>query len=418
MVQGDPGRLRQILLNLVGNAIKFTEQGEVVVRAEVSPIKNDDLQLTVSIKDTGIGIPQGKLESLFDSFTQVDASTTRKYGGSGLGLSICKQLCELMGGEISVKSELGKGSEFTFNLALKASLNNRKSMPKQSIDGINILVVDDNKTNQQVLSGQLTLWGAKVTTVSSAQEAIAQLDRAKSSNLPFKVAYLDMQMPDTDGVSLAKSIRKNTQYQDLKLIMMTSMGSRGDAQYFADIGFDAYFSKPATTGDLRDSLAVVLAGGELVEKAHPLVTKEYIHGLQKNKEQDELNLSDSRILLVEDNTVNQMVAKAMLAKMHASCDVAEHGEEAIHLLRQAPNDMPYQLILMDCQMPVMDGYSATEAIRQGRAGERYLNIPIIAMTANAMKGDQEKCIAAGMDDYISKPVSSTVLNDKMRDYLL
>jgi len=437
-VKGDPGRIRQILSNLVGNAIKFTEQGEIVIRAQVQLLENQELLFTCSISDTGIGIPEEKLAEIFDSFSQVDASTTRQYGGTGLGLAISRRLCDLMGGEIDVESEAKKGSCFTFKLTLARSNQGGEVIPDVNIKGVELLIVDDNKTNREVLRQQLELWGANVTEAEHGLVALAILEKA--SRPDFKVAFLDMQMPYMNGAELGQHIRQLSHLKELKLVMMTSMASRGDAKYFADLGFDAYFPKPATTSDLFDTLALTLNNSELIAKAEPLITHHYLQGLNRKpssrndvemknvtetyfpeneqrgngKISSGKNLEKCRLLLVEDNRINQEVARFILAEFGVNADVAADGLEALQSLKVALLDMPYDLILMDCQMPEMDGYQATKAIRAGDAGDYYINIPIIAMTANAMKGDKEKCINAGMNDYLSKPIEQKLLRKKLR----
>lgn len=419
MVKGDPGRIRQILNNLIGNAIKFTEAGEIIIRASLEKSVSHKLKLTCSVEDTGIGIDSDKLDLLFESFTQADASTTRKYGGTGLGLAISKQLCELMDGNISATSKPGKGSCFEFSVLLDSCEHSEIVLPQVDIKDTHILVVDDNATNREVLRTQLERWGAQVAEAEDAKQALNLLEeRSKQSDLPmFKVAYLDMQMPHMNGAELGGAIRKNPNYQDLRMVMMTSMVSQGDAQYFKDIGFDAYFPKPTTTSDIFDSLAILLDAGEALEAASPLVTHQYLQGLHTQPEEPAWP-KGTRVLLVEDNYINQAVATALLDNHQLACDTAENGLKAIEALKHAPSIAPYTLVLMDCQMPEMDGYQATREIRQGSSGERYLNIPIIAMTANAMQGDKEKCLAAGMDDYLSKPIDPDKLDAMLEKWLI
>jgi len=429
LVKGDPGRLRQILTNLVGNAIKFTAEGEIVIRANMQDHNEQALHLNCTITDTGIGIPADKLSALFDSFTQVDASTTRKYGGTGLGLAIAKKLCNLMGGGITVSSESGKGSCFELNVVLQKSQHSHLVMPEVDIQALNLLVVDDNVTNREVLRGQLEHWGASVVEAEDGPHALAVCEqRIEQDGLPlFDIAFLDMQMPGMDGEQLGKALKSDPRFSQMKLVMMTSMGYQGEARHFADIGFSGYFPKPATTSDLFDALAVVAEDGEALQQAEPLVTHHYLKTLSHSKESvienansimnDKLWTEDTRVLLVEDNQVNQLVASGILANMGIQVDVAADGLAALNSLDQAPTDAPYILVLMDCQMPEMDGYEATSAIRNGKAGERYKTIPIIAMTANAMEGDRRKCLEAGMDDYLSKPIDTELLFEKLQQWL-
>lgn len=418
-VKGDPTRVRQMLTNLLGNALKFTHEGEIVIRAVLEAGAQGDVILSVSVTDTGIGIPPDKVEYLFDSFSQVDASTTRKFGGTGLGLSIVKKLCELMDGEVSVSSELGVGSCFTFVVHLALSEKAALVRPTINLRGVRILIVDDNATNREVLLGQLSLWGALVTEADSGANALAILD--EQSEEPFPVAIIDMQMPEMDGAALGETIRADARFNATGLIMMTSMSEPGDAQYFADHGFAAYFPKPTTTSDLFDALAIVLGGGEALRAAKPLVTHNYLQSLGPKDDyqgsQQQLSNSEYRVLLAEDNVINQYVAVGMLEDMGYGVDIADNGALAILMLQEAPADAPYQLILMDCQMPQLDGYEATIKIRSGEAGQRYRDITIIAMTANVMTGDQEKCIQAGMDGYIAKPIDPEILENSLALYL-
>ena len=412
MVMGDPSRLRQILTNLVSNAIKFTSQGEIVIRAGLKNAGEMGLILYCSVSDTGIGISKAKQPQLFDAFTQVDASTTREYGGSGLGLAIVKQLCELMHGSIGVSSREGHGSCFEFSVTLQPSEQSVRVMPSVSIKDTHILIVDDNATNRLVLHDQLQHWGARVSEAADGASALALLNQQLQD--PFPIAILDMQMPGMNGAALGRAIRADQRFDNMRLIMMTSMAERGDARYFAELGFAAYFSKPTTTSDLFNALAVVLEGGEALTSAKPLVTHHHLHTLH-NPEQ--ALRPDARLLLVEDNSINQEVALGILRELGYSADVSNNGQEACDALRRAPADAPYELILMDCQMPIMDGYQATETIRNNQHDSRHRKIPIIAMTANAMKGDREHCLAAGMSDYLSKPVDPEQLLNKLNQWL-
>ncbi|WP_053084507.1 hybrid sensor histidine kinase/response regulator [Catenovulum maritimum] len=420
MVKGDPGRLKQILTNLVGNALKFTEKGEIVIRASTKAINDSELSFHCSIQDTGIGINPDKTSSLFDSFTQVDASTTRKYGGTGLGLAIVKKLCLLMNGDISVTSQKGQGTCFTFHLKLGVSEQSEYVLPKFDIKQKHILIVDDNQTNLAVLQGQLENWGAIVTQASSADSALNLLDQTEYAE-QFEVALLDMQMPVMDGAELGTIIRQNKNLDHIKLIMMTSLDRPGDPELFGEIGFNAYFTKPATTSDLLDSLAVVLSGGKVLEKATPLVTHNYLKSLKRADEATQDNQvnwrENKRLLLVEDNFINQTVALNLLENMQLNCDLAGDGVEALKALSDSELSQEYDLILMDCQMPEMDGYEATQHIRKGSAGEQFKNIPIIAMTANAMVGDKQKCLNAGMTDYLSKPIDPQALEKMIEKWL-
>ena len=426
IVKGDPGRLRQILTNFVSNAIKFTEKGEIIIKCTLEEME-EELLFTGRITDTGIGIPEDKLNILFESFTQVDASTTRKYGGTGLGLAITKKLCELMDGEIKVYSELGKGSCFEFNVKLKYSDKLPQTIPIKDIKGLKILIVDDNNTNCQVLSSQLKNWGGKVAIAKDAQEALNLCEIEVTHNPdtpPFDIALLDMHMPEINGAQLGHKLKNDLRFNKMPLIMMTSFGNRGDAKLFADIGFSAYFTKPVTPSNLLDALSIVIDNGTTLQNASPLVTKHYINDLKREEDNQgkskdsQLKIKNTRLLLVEDNKVNQLVAKGLLKKLGLKLDIANNGVEAIEILNKSNLEQkPYSLILMDCLMPEMDGYQATQAIRKGETGEENIKIPIIAMTANAMKGDRQKCLEAGMNDYLSKPIKLETLKEILEKWL-
>ena len=429
MVKGDPGRIRQILTNLVSNAIKFTEVGEIVIQCHLTPTEQAIL-LHTSVRDTGIGIPENKVTSLFDSFTQVDASTTRKYGGTGLGLAITNKLCKLMGGYINATSELGEGSEFEFMIKLQPSKQTPQALPNINLQDLSFLVVDDNSTNRQVLSGQLKRWGAKVMEAENAYLALecceARIkENGVSNHLPFDIALLDMQMPGMDGAELGRRLKTDPRFQKIPLIIMTSIAHRGEAKRFAELGFSAYFSKPFTPSDLFDALMVIREDGDALKQASPLVTRHYVQALTKTQQQEQpVTLSpqcqwprETRLLLVEDNKVNQLVSKGVFKKLGLEIDVAGDGEEALVIMERAIADAPYALIFMDCQMPKMDGYETTRQIRLATAGAIYQNVPIVAMTANAMKGDREKCLEAGMNDYLSKPIRTEELSRILQEWI-
>lgn len=413
MVRADPGRIRQILVNLVGNAVKFTESGEIVIRVALQETVDSEMLFVCSVTDTGIGIAQSKIASMFESFTQADTSTTRKFGGTGLGLAIVKQLCELMDGKIHVSSVVGEGSTFEVSLRLHPSDQSIPVAPEESIEGVSILVVDDNKTNLAVLCSQLLQWGASVTGVPGGEEALALMENnVESDGSVFDLAIIDMLMPKMDGAELATNIRQDFRYSEMKMVMMTSMDEEASPHYFSDLGFASHFRKPATTADLFESLRVLHDDNE---------------ELEGNGHDDSAHSSaveappkfnpNTRILLVEDNPVNQEVALGILEDFGLTADVAGNGLEAITSLEFSPATAPYELVLMDCQMPEMDGYEATELIRAGKTGIRNKKIPIIAMTANAMKGDKERCLEAGMSDYLTKPVDGATLERKLQQWL-
>ncbi|MBW8184248.1 response regulator [Shewanella sp. NR704-98] len=417
MVTGDPSRLRQAMTNLVGNAIKFTDKGEVLIEASLRDC-GDGWCFKCVITDTGIGIAADKISSLFESFSQVDASTTRKYGGTGLGLAIVQKICHLMGGDISIKSEFGVGTSIEFEISLGKSESSQLVVPSANIEELNLLVVDDNETNREVIIEQLLIWGASVEGAASATEALELCAKRDESlkQAQFDVAFLDMQMADIDGAELGRRLKSDDRFSSIKLVMMTSMSQIGDAKFFADLGFSAYFPKPTTTSDLFDALSVISEDGEALLKAHPLITHHYLQTLNHGDSGPQELSAQVRILLVEDNYVNQLVATGVLEDFKVSVDVADNGVQAINMLCSA-GDTPYSLILMDCQMPEMDGYEASRAIREGKAGDTYKQIPIIAMTANAMIGDKEKCLDAGMDDYLAKPIEPDKVFYKLNQWL-
>ena len=404
-LRGDPGRLRQVLTNLAGNAVKFTHQGEIAVRVNLVSETEAEAVVRFSVKDTGIGVPADKKGILFQKFTQADASTTRKYGGTGLGLAISKQLAEMMGGEIGIESEGGRGSEFWFTVRLaKQHKLERIEVPSAVIRGAHILVVDDNATNREVLAAQLRNWGVRSEEVPDGPSALQSLYRARDAGDPFQAAILDMQMPGMDGETLGRVIKIDEKLKNTRLVMMTSIGQRGDAKLMEEVGFAAYLIKPVRQADLFEVLSVVLAGESVPRAAQPLVTRHSIRELRRGA---------VRILLAEDNVTNQEVALGILKKLGLRADAVANGAEAVKSLET----LPYDLVLMDVQMPVMDGLSATRIIRDPQSAVRNHHIPVIAMTAYAMKGDREKCLEAGMNDYVSKPVEPQALADMLEKWL-
>jgi len=409
-MSGDPGRIRQIFVNLIGNSLKFTNEGDIVISCSAQK-RDNRYHICASVKDTGIGIEAEKIHHLFDSFTQADASTTRLYGGTGLGLAICKRLCNMMGGEIEVHSEINQGSEFVFSLILDACEPRTNPIPTTSLNHKRILVIDDNDHNREILRIQLQAWGAQVSESSNGAHAIELCQQ--QTKTPFDIAIVDMQMPIMDGAELGPRLHQIC--SSMGLVMMTSMAMRNDAKRFSELGFQAYFTKPVTMSDLHDALAVVLENGKCLNQASPLVTKHYLRSLPTpNYEESSKKIplwgDHQRLLLVEDNSINQEVASLMLEDLGLVADIASNGLEAITALKSAPKESPYTLIFMDCQMPEMDGYEASQAIRKLDAGTRYAVIPIVAMTANAMKGDREKCLNSGMSDYLAKPIDPDELS--------
>ena len=413
-VEGDPGRLRQILMNLVGNAIKFTEQGQVVVGFTLQTL-DTALMLHGSVSDTGIGIPETTQASLFEPFTQVDASVTRRYGGTGLGLSIVKNLCQLMGGEITVQSTLGQGSRFDFTVTLQPATPPSPSLPPFDLQGLTLLLVEDNPTQQEILGRQLQRWGATVVTASDGIMALHLCEaQGESTDPPFDLMLIDQHMPTMDGITLGQRLKANSRCQGILKVLMTSMASQIDSQALTAMGFCATCTKPITPTHLREVLATVQAAA--AAQTLPLPTPALRVPLTTAKPEDWP--AATRLLLVEDNPVNQTVMEGFLKKLGLQADVVPEGRAALAALTAAPTEHPYTLILMDCQMPVMDGYEATRQIRAGHAGARHRDIVIIAMTAYAMEGDRAKCLAAGMNDYLAKPIAQTLLAQKLQTWLV
>ncbi len=409
-LSGDPGRLRQVLLNLAGNAVKFTRRGEVAVRATLESEADTGVVLRFSVKDTGIGIPADKQGLLFQKFTQADASTTRQYGGTGLGLAISKQLVELMGGEIGLVSEPGVGSEFWFTAHFaKQAGRERNVTPPAEIKGIHMLVVDDNATNREVLAAQLGASGVRSDEAVDGPAALLALRRARDAGDPYAAAILDMQMPGMDGAGLAGAIKADETLAPTRLVLMTSLGARDDAGEMEQLGFAACLVKPVRQSDLFDCLSVVLAGSAVADAAAsgPARPSAAHHAIEQ------IRREGARILLAEDNITNQQVALGILKKLGLRADAVANGAEAIRSLET----LPYDLVLMDVQMPEIDGLEATRHIRDPRSAVRRHGIPIIAMTAHALQGDRERCLDAGMDDYVTKPVSVRALTEALERWL-
>ena len=411
LLRGDPGRLRQILTNLASNAVKFTHVGEVVVRVSLVEKNENDVLLRFSVRDTGIGIPEDKMKLLFYMFSQLDASTTREYGGTDLGLAISKQLAELMGGEVGVESEEGKGSEFWFTARLGKQAGGARveSLPPADLRDVRALIVDDNCTNREILTTRMTSWGMRPTEAQGGPGALQTLYRALDENDPFRIAVIDMQMPGMDGETLGRTIKADERLAGTRLVILTSVGARGDARRFEEIGFAAYATKPIRHVELKAILSLALTERNGAEpKPRPITTR--------HTARERLNLfagRKARILLAEDNITNQRVAVGILKTMGLRANVVANGAEAVKALEA----LPYDLVLMDVQMPEMDGFEATRAIRNLQSAIPNRRIPIIAMTAHAMQSDRERCLEAGMDDYIAKPVSPQALAEMLDKWL-
>lgn len=408
-LRGDPGRLRQVLVNLIGNAVKFTERGEVVVRVAKESETERYLSLLFTVRDTGIGIAPEAQSRIFHSFTQADGSTTRKYGGTGLGLAISKQLVELMGGSLTVESSLGSGSTFSFTvrLELQPPETNVAAPEKNILAGQRVLIVDDNATNQQVLQLQTKAWAMNRSCVASGTAALQLLRQEAQAGTPYDMVILDMQMPEMDGLMLAKTIKDDPCIAPAKLVMLTSYGKRFDAPTLENAGIAALLLKPVKQARLFDCLSKVVAGENCLAApiARVLVAADTTSPAPLSRPRN------VRILLAEDNVVNQKVTQLQLRKLGLSADTVASGTEALAALAQ----IPYDVVLMDCQMPEMDGYEASRVLRQRervRAGDPSAKPPayIIAMTANALESDRADCLAAGMDDYVAKPVQLAELS--------
>ncbi|OLD58400.1 MAG: hypothetical protein AUF60_09930 [Gemmatimonadetes bacterium 13_1_20CM_69_28] len=388
MVRGDPTRVRQVLMNLIGNAIKFTEQGEVDVSAAVVAYHDGRTSVRFRVRDTGIGISQEQLATIFDEFTQADVSMTRRYGGTGLGLAISRKLVALMGGRLSVTSEVGRGSEFSFTLRVPVETPTAAPTPSRavSLGGRRVLVVDDNETNRRILRDMLGAEGVAVHEAARADAGMAALRRAAAAGTPFDLAILDAQMPDQDGFELAALVRADRKLATSKLLILTSAGQRGDGERCREMGIQAYLTKPIARADLIEAVRTVLAEAPPAGAAPALITR---HSIAESRH-------TLRVLLAEDNVVNQQVATAMLVKRGHQVDVVGNGREAV----DAVGARDYDLVLMDIQMPEMDGFAATAAIR---ALPRGRTIPIIALTAHALSGERERCLERGMTGYLAKP---------------
>ena len=406
-VRGDPGRLRQILVNLIGNAIKFTSHGEVVLRVTTEAATPQGIVLHFSVADTGVGIPLDRQKRVFEAFTQADGSTTRTHGGTGLGLTIATQLVALMGGRLWVESEVGKGSTFHFTANFGAVQVPVVAALPDTVDLRNLtaLVVDDNATNRRLLEVMLSGWAMVPTLVPSVPEALAALRAAHKSGTPFPLVLADVQMPDADGFALAEAIKKEAGIAGAAVVMLTSAGQPGDAARCREIGVAAYLTKPIRSKDLRSAILLAL-GGHTAERDRPaLVTR---HSLRETRQ-------TGRILLVEDNSVNRLVAMRLLEKRGHTVVVATNGREALAILDDAAI-AGFGCVLMDVQMPEMDGFECTAIIRE-REQQTAARLPIIAMTAHAMKGDEARCLAAGMDGYLSKPIQPDEFFDVIERHL-
>jgi PAS domain S-box-containing protein len=410
VLRGDPGRLRQVLINLIGNAVKFTEGGEVTVRATLVRATEDHAAVRFTVSDTGIGMSPQVQKRLFQAFSQADASTTRKYGGTGLGLAITRRLVELMDGTIGVESEEGKGSTFWFTARFDRSPLPALTAPALSrvdVGGLRVMVTDDMQATREIVHSYILSWGMRNGRAAGAREALAMLRQGVAENDPYDVAIIDMMMPEVDGFGLARQITSDPALAHTRLILLTAFDQRGQGEHALEMGFSAYLTKPIRKSQLFDAIASVTADRHL--EAEP--------GDNADESTDVVGIAASAgeppegrlVLLAEDNPVNQKVAKVHLERLGYTVDVVDNGRKAVEALE---NGGRHALVLMDVQMPEMDGFAATRAVRKSELTSGR-HVPIIAMTANAMEGDREACLAVGMDDYISKPVS----RDRLREVL-
>ncbi|MDO7083358.1 response regulator [Pseudocolwellia sp. AS88] len=409
LVVGDSNRIRQILTNLVANAIKFTKQGEVVIRLKQQYYSNSHWRIVVEVSDTGIGIPKDKQTALFEAFSQVDASTTREYGGTGLGLAIVKKLCACMQGSIRVESTEGKGSVFICDLLLEKSNESLSSLPEKELQDQRVLIIDENKLCGETIIRQLICWNIEAKFISNGHEALSLLV-SQVKNPQFDLVIMNRHLTDEDGISFANKVRQHPQLSDLKIIFMTQMASQNDLADLEKIGISGHFPKPVTVDDLHRSLNVTLnlPDTELSPENDGITSANDIDFSWKG---------DVHLLLVEDNRVNQMVALGVLKKIGIKdVVIAVNGLDAIAKLK-SHNDKPFNFIFMDCQMPEMDGYQTTKLIREGSAGACYQDIPIVAMTANAMLGDEQKCLDAGMNDYLVKPINKDKISNTLQIFM-
>jgi two-component system, sensor histidine kinase and response regulator len=407
-VSGDPGRLRQILINLVGNAVKFTTDGEVRLKVHAELIEDKSAILHFTVLDTGVGIAPAKVHTIFDSFSQADTSTTREFGGTGLGLTISKRLVEMMGGRIWVESEVGAGSRFHFTARVGTVSTPHvvveSAAAPVSLRGVKVLIVDDNRTNRRILEGLVRRWGMKSTLAADGEKALVELSAANEGEQPFDLILTDMHMPKMDGFGLVEQIKENGGLSSSTIMMLTSGGQRGDAARCGELGIAAYLLKPVRQSELREAIVRVLGTKEQVG-ATSMITR--------NTLQEDADPSKSlHILLAEDNPVNQKLAVRLLEKRGHHVMLAGNGKEALSALAKGSFD----LVLMDVQMPEMDGLEATAALRDREQATGH-HQPVVAMTALAMKGDRERCIAAGMDGYLSKPIRPQELDELLDSYV-
>jgi signal transduction histidine kinase/CheY-like chemotaxis protein len=389
---GDYGRLRQVLLNLVGNAIKFTSDGEVVLRVQLAELGKQDAVIRFDVRDTGVGISEEKLHVIFEEFEQGDKSTTRRYGGTGLGLAIASRLVGLMGGQLTVKSDLGSGSTFSFTSrfgVLDGAARPNRFADVSTLQGLRVLVVDDNATNRQILEVTLRNWGLTPVAVSRAAAALRELTAAQRAGSPFPLVISDVHMPEMDGFDFAAAVRADHAHEGTRIVLLSSGGYHDDSVRCRDLSIGAYLTKPVKQSELLDSILEVMGVAESTPQPVPEPAGAVAAGTTR----------PLRVLLAEDSPANQKLAVGLLERRGHQVTLAVNGQETV----DAYQSEEFDVVLMDIEMPDMDGYQATEAIRAWER-ERNRHTPIIAMTAHAMAGDRERCLDAGMDDYIAKPI--------------
>jgi signal transduction histidine kinase/DNA-binding response OmpR family regulator len=412
-VVGDAGRIRQVVVNLLGNAFKFTAKDYVYLNVECLKRDGDVAVLRFTVEDTGIGIAEEKISSVFEGFTQADSSTTRRFGGTGLGLSISKRLVEIMGGQMTVRSREGEGSSFSFTLPLPIDMSGPdRAAPLTELAGARVLIIDDNRIQRFILQEQLESWGIEHSAASGPAEGLDFLLAAADGGKPFHFAILDHQLPKMDVEAAGRAIKSRPELNATSLIVLAACGWRGDAKQMEEAGFGAYFIKPLRSAQLRDVMKLLWSARESKVKA-PLVTQRSLaeSTTRSGARQSKRPILRASLLLVEDNLINQKVATRMLENLGCSVEIACNGREAVEKCSLET----YDIVLMDCQMPVMDGFEATQEIR--RRASATTRCPIIAMTAGAMEGDRQKCLDVGMDDYLSKPISKGDLIRALHQYL-
>ena len=405
-VKGDSGRLKQILYNLVGNAVKFTSEGQIELDCKVVERGAESYLIKFAVSDTGIGIEEDQKEKLFEKFKQADGSITRKYGGTGLGLAISKQLSFLMGGAIGVESVVNEGSTFWFTVKFSKSDKIAKHLALGSLENIRVLVVDDDHTTLTIVGEMLKSWHISFSTVSNAKDALQVLDKAHQEKQPFDIAIIDRMMPKTDGFVLGKRIKENPLFEDIRMILITSVDPHKNRKQFVDVGFSGFLVKPIKSSELFNCLMLVEGIADETVDAHSVITQNTIR-------EQKLKRDKYKILIVEDNRINRIVARESFKKLGYTVEMAEDGLIGLQMVMQNR----YDIVFMDVQMPVMNGLESTMKIREYEYVKKVKRVPIVAMTANAIKGDKEECLAVGMDDYIAKPIDLEEVKRALKKWL-